>query len=503
MKKEDIDSVNQFIRLGDFSKVEFLLAKIRKKKLSLRDKVSISDYYDRIGNFEEGFQMLGGKNQKLEAKKIADDEDAPEALIYYSCLAQKLSNKGSKYSAFNILNIVNEMLPKVQLKKEDYLRILLYKINIYYAYYYYQHAEKALDEYLRINPSNPSRENFKIHFLRAFVQAELGCYENAILQLETLLSQKLESYHEALCLIDLGTIYAKLDMYEKAEKILLKALSLLDKGPSTIDKVYCLKWLSYLDFKNSRNDEARSKLLQAKKILDSMGHFPLAKLEILHFLEQVDKQTLTNEEHVSLYTYFEFHPYKFVDRSHHGTLSRKVFPAWPKLVNQKKPHNSFYYFKGKLELISYSSFPKTPKVPLIDLKCQLIQDGQNIRIPMLKAKTIYALVSSIGVGISKWALADYVYAEKFVNFELSMIKLNKLVKSVSEYFEDIQLIDGIYYCKASAHFSYILPVFKEDCHIKNLVGRIFTNVPKQRDLQEFFTISSPTAYRLRQEIIKR
>jgi tetratricopeptide (TPR) repeat protein len=435
VSNEKILALNKLIKEGKKEELIEELKKIRKQKLERIDRVTLSDIYDRVSEFQEAFIILGSKNISFNSNDLKSDKD----LLFYSCLALKLSNFGAKYVSLKILKLIIEMQNKIEVSAKTNKRILFYLANIYYSHNYHQEAEKIFRKIV-----NTSQK--KTQFLLAATLIESGKYKEAeeiLVHLETLSDSK---FILALTQLDLGATYLLQNKDEAAERSLEKAYSFLSSIGKNIDLVYYFKWKSLLEFKQEKKTASIKSLSNAISLVRELGHFPSIYCDLLDCKKKIG-QNLDREEKIFYFSYFEDIPQK-------GKTNGDELLC-------------LEISKDKVELVTYSKAKLSSNV--LDLVSGIMI--QNDKKTMLKTslwRLLYALTSSASIGVGKFALADYVYQNNLVDLKRATMNLHKMTKLVPADILEIVLEDSIYKGIREEKTTILLPLSRQEAKREHL-----------------------------------
>jgi tetratricopeptide (TPR) repeat protein len=471
MNQELIDQFNQYIRESKIDLLLIELKRLRKKKLSLLDRISISDFYDRVSEYYEAFVVLGSKNLSFEASDLKTEDD----LLLRAACAQKLANYGAKYTALRMIQVVLEKLELISLDVQTKNRILFYQANIYYSYNFYEKAQ-AIFEQLVVG--SRKHDQHKVLFLLAGCYEAEGRFDKAEKIFQEIIEHSPNSILKAISYLDLGTLYLKQEKLKMARTELKSALHLLDNESGGIDRAYLYKWWGHLLVKEGNEKEGKKYLENSLQLIFRFGHFPHAIYEILYFCSQA-KILLSSSQTLTLYTFYEHNRY-------HLKLLSEL---------EKKENKVAVLSKGELKIVNYHELNRAPNC--LDLVGGYFQNnGEKEFLSLINWRCLYALCTSNTQGISKFALTDFVYLDKFVDLNRTVIKLLKLLKPLENFFQLVELKDSIYFCELKNDLQYIVPLTKEHISFERFL-KSFDLLPSEKGkIQKCFGISAKVLKKL-------
>ena len=482
------EDVETLVRNGRHREAKKAIAKLKKQGLSPHVRSLCSDWYLRIGLPNEAIKILGAELLESELK-IADID----TLKLQARLAYMLGYFGANQSAER----VSKKLEPFLLRDREFAALYYrYRGGNYMRVYKYRLAAESYEKVLNLIDHE---KDFYMYQMMSLGMADglegIGQPEKAIeIASKVLKVAKTDQLilkgiaHQAR-----GEYFFRKGNLENAEKDFKQSWEFFPKDITSRDYGFLAQWSGALHVIKGNRQKAQEELNLALKILSNDRMRPTNILEVVFWLSMLSTKKIPTEYWV-LNTHPSQIPYSLLTGRH--TEKKEDLHPWilKRLKKTTRPsYDTWLLESGKVKGVFYSDIVKKSKDGTIDLVSGVIYDRRtNQTLTNLKTKCLLALASSAHLGLSDWALIDYIYSEEWHVPQSMMIRLNDLVKQLRLQGFKITRRKNQFFWIPSPKLCILMPVnhvVQDVSHHLKCVMNSFTRL----DIERLYGITPPTA----------
>lgn len=519
---EQINAVEIMIKSGQHNSALKSIKMLLKNNIafissSYKSLITISNQLKRLGDVVGAIKVLGNE---LDQNQLRNADEGQ--LIIQLRLAEILNFIGAKYVALRIVDgVLHEGVCRKLHFDERWPELNFYLADMYLSYGDYVKSEKYYQRVIDDVKNNSYTVKLAKVGLADSYEAQGNSVEavNVVTNLLTKEISAEETILQAICYQARGEYLFKQNDYANAYKDFLQALSIFPNDVKTKDLAYLLKWIGAYHYTvGDSKDHALDFLKRAYEILNIQNAQPMALIEVLYWMEKIDSNSISFTEKIASRNHINFSPMSYLlgkQIAHENTI-----PLHKWVQTNYHPNNNNSWFIDldlqDINAINYMSLSSTFELSSVnnDLDCNnnceyyildlvsgcIISCHSNYRqtncelLSELQVMALIAIISTGSMGISKFALIDYVYRSSFFNIESGERRLKELLKRLEKLNCKIIRNKNYYYFDfANNKFTkIILPMNYKSCRVEFLFKKFYT-IFSRNDVQAFFNLSPSSA----------
>jgi|GEM_PF-4613828 len=450
---QNFQAEEPFDGLGILNKVEFLIAAsepneskkllaayLKKTKLTPQDRVRISEIYRTLSENDKAIKILGQELGPTELIVVSSDE-----LLLQLRLAYMLQYMGVRYFAERLFRNIEQAVKdrKISLPHLDPLYDR-YRCSHHLGR---QNFTKALEHAeLALKGLTHDRKSWKATAInKVACLFSLKRYDEAEKFLNYLLTviKDEDSHYSAECHHRLADIYLEINNLPSAFKALEEALPQLSKT-HTVDFLFIHRSLAIYYFKMNDLEKAHHYLSECEKFPLYKQTAPVIRLSILYWKEKMGLGPNPISEMLALRSHLTFSPYSYSIGRHYPPKSEFTLRTFFGQDYVHRPENCWLINQNQISGINYHGNTKNLlenakiKDIIIDLVHGILFRQNNEKIEVLylltemQAKVLSILMGAGDIGLTKWAIIEFLYRQDFFNSKSGEERIKKLVQSLKE-----------------------------------------------------------------------
>lgn len=485
---KNLNEIKELISQGKSSSALIELKKWQKKnKSSAIEKITISEIYTWLGDDVSSWKVLGSPLSIREMEVASEDQ-----MILQLRQAYLLGMFGAKFISYRLYHFATEKFSPQKLQ-QLYPQYYQNRGYLCISQYYPNEAVSYFAEARKLYPQDDYRFFF-ITLGLVDAHAMLGEFQTSLEYVENLISLNCFNQGDLFAILQQvkGEILNYLGKSKESFEIMTQSKKQFSKENQSKDYAYLLKHLGLHQCWNGKIDIGIKYLQLAKELLLHETGTPTSLLEVLFWIELHYPESLTLKEKVMLRCYPSFSIYSQRLGRKYNQDSCRICPWVPTVKS-----NVDYWLVEKnqiLELNDYSTTSK--KEPLIDfVSNSYCSEKEKIIFTPLEGRVLLALFGASERGVHLYHLTDKIYQHEFTTWEAGIDRVKKLLKSLSQKIENIEINLNTVKWNWDSKWRFILP---SDLEIGSPVKSLFIKfgrMPLPREIEEEFSVNKRTAQR--------
>ena len=473
-----LDEIKSLIYKGNHSKAHKLIKNFKKKnKLSLKQKILLSQYYRDMNLLEESLKVLGPEDLIYH--------DGEDLKLFFELNIQRgrsLEYLNCKYYANSIFNTLENLA-----NEKDYNLIDEFESWTYIKAWNLFKLQKFADSFNLVQQSilksNNPKSLFSLYFTKAAIEFEIDKMDEAVKSMsiasDFALKAGLDSKRTS-ALNRIAHYYLSSGLKDEGKDV-LDQIKLKDEVSSIEKDLFNLNFGIY-HYLNNNNKEAISYFSQSK-----FAQYIYIKIASYYYLDSIS--TITISEKIALLNHPTYDNYSFrAGRFYDSNKDNKI----PKhfITNENNFLDSWILYDGKIKAINYQNFMKSntdhSNIDLVSGTIGSNQISENIW------SILYYIICGGSVGTYKWLLIDKVYHNTYKHLEQAENKLKQAIITIKKLGFNIIIKNNCVFWKYDPKLSLIIPMHFRDTGPERKIKAICPDFTIE-DIMKHYSVKKSTA----------
>ncbi len=494
MKEDFVKHIEKAISDNNFEMVIKELSKLKGiRSYSVKDKLRLSEWYLWANEPDKALKVLGDLASENELLSMTQEE-IPLQIRH----AYLLNFLGAKYVAMKHFETIEIIIKERKIPISTiYPKYFEIKGKVYLSSYIYADAAKYFKKSLELSSFSNRLNMAVVKVSLADCYNGLGNYEETrdlIFDLLAELSEE-EITLKSMCHEVLGESYLFEGNLSKARFEFNSAWKYLKDKEESKDMAYLCQMSGACYVLAGEEEKAEKELLRGLSILDKKNSQPIAKMSFFYWLEACGNSIGISDK-LMVRAHHSFSPYRYLLGKSLNPNNKNPLPKWIEDKYTPSDADCWLLREGEIKSINYDDIRIEKNKDFWDLCSGLINKDEVFTfLTEIESSTLNIIVGSGSAGVSEWALIDYVYRQEFIHPSIGIDRIKKIIKQLKKKGFEIETKDR-HFKVASNNLTIILPM---DNKIRGQHAYFMKNCSesefKRSDLENFFSITKSMANR--------
>ncbi|MBI2520123.1 MAG: tetratricopeptide repeat protein [Bdellovibrio sp.] len=411
------------------SKIKIFL---KKARLTTEERIRLSEVYRSLSENEKALKILGEELSPHEMVQISESELAVQIRLAYM-----LQYLGVRYVAERMFKTFEAVAEQRQLKPEKL-------VPLYYRYLTGHHLGR--NDYSKAIITGQKAMVMLKNDLKAWKASAINlgaalfslrrydeCEEHFNQLIKT---NPQDSIFIGECHQRLADLYLDQDKLDQAFWHIEKALPLL-QVTTTVDYIFIYRSLAIYNIKKGNKAAALSALMMCEKFPYYDQIVPLVRISISFWKENLSGNAVPVRERLGARTHLTYSPYSHALGKSYPVNAELPLRTFFGTTHTPKGHDIWMIHDQTIEGTTYDQAIKRlhGTILIYDLVSGILINPQGRPETVwtsLQSITISALMGAGSLGLSKWALIDFLYRQNFFNPKSGEERLKKIISALKK-----------------------------------------------------------------------